>query len=218
MQRITTEDLREIPAYAQFPQEELIMMIRLGHPAKLRTLRSVSYQKESCTSSFLILSGKIEKILFLAGSRSVKIGVVGRGDWIGVPELLMEGTHLYDSRTMEKTNILQFTPQNFHQLMTGASFNQHITGYLSREIILLHHNMEYNTPRSRILQLLKERVVVSSNGKNSLIMTQEQMAVETGTTRETVNRCLKELERAGILITGRGFIEIPNLEELDLME
>ena len=218
MQRITTDDLRAIPALSLLPQEELIMLVRLGHPLKLRTKRSVLYQKDSCNGCFLLLSGRIEKNLFLAGNRTLRIGTGEPGDWVGVPELLMEGSYIYDTCTTEETNILQFTPANFNLLMEGHSFNRFITAYLSREIILLHRNMEYNTPRVRIIQLLKENAIVDSGGKARLAMTQIEMAKETGTVRETVNRCLKELERAGILKTGRGIIEIFDLEELDSME
>jgi CRP-like cAMP-binding protein len=194
------------------------MMIRLGNLLVLRKERNINYQKDPCSSCSLILSGNVSKMIYLSNGGTIKIGTGKRGNWIGMTELIQNSPYLYDSRTIKETVILQFTRNNFQQLMAEQEFNKCIIQQLTREIILLHRSMEYNTPRARIIQLIRERVVVGLDGTALLTMTQDSMAEETGTTRETVNRCLKNLERSGIVRTGRGCIEVIDLEVLDMTD
>jgi CRP-like cAMP-binding protein len=217
MERITTDELRKIPAFSRFPQQELVMMIRLGNILLLRKDRNISYQKDPCSSCSLILSGMINKKLYLTDGGTMKIGTGEVGNWIGVTELVQKGPFLYDSRTITESVIMQFTQHNFQQLMDGKEFNRHIVQQLSREIVLLHRSMEYSTPRARIILFLRDSVTISTKGIATLTLTQQEIARETGTTRETVNRYLRELERSSIIKTARGSIDVLNLNELDTL-
>ncbi len=75
-------------------------------------------------------------------------------------------------------------------------------------MIILHRDIELNTPRARIIELLKEKAIVKEDSSIHVYMTQNEIAGETGTTRETVNRFLNELVKMGLIRTGRGYLQI----------
>ena len=52
------------------------------------------------------------------------------------------------------------------------------------------------------------------SGEVALMATQDEIAKAIGTTRETVNRYLQELQRKNLLIVRRGQIDIPELDAL----
>ena len=154
---------------------------------------------------------------YLSDESSVKIGTLHPGDWIGIPELLLKTEFLFDAIAEEDSVIMSFSSMDFARLMEAVEFSGIVLKRLSREVVFLHRSMELNTSRARIIRLLQERTEFLEDDESAVHMTQEEIAEETGTTRETVNRFLKELEKLDVVDVGRGIIRIVDVDELDKM-
>ncbi len=218
MDRISTEILKSVLGLNLLSHEILAGLIRFGHLEHIRKQRVIGYQKDACGFCFCVIEGKVNKIKFMSDESSLKIGTSVQGEWVAVPEVIMKTDFLYDSVASVGSIILSFSAPDFVQLLKTCGFRDYILRIMSKELILLHRNIELNTPGARIIQLIKERVEVRPGFSNLLPMTQDEIAGETGTTRETVNRFLKNLEGMNIIRTGRGSLEITDLEALDGFE
>ena len=216
MKRISVDELRLLPGLKVLPRVILEGLVRSGHRMEIRKNRIVSYQKDRCDYSFCILSGRFRKVKYLSDESSVKIGTLHPGDWIGIAELLLKTEFLFDTIAEENSVIISFSSSDFARLMVTDGFSDIVMKRLSREVVLLHRSMELNTSRARIIRLLQERTEFFED-EAAVHMTQEEIAEETGTTRETVNRFLKELEKLDVVDVGRGILRIVNVDELDKM-
>ena len=217
MKRISVDELRLLPGLNGLSREALERLVRCGHQSEIRKNRIVTYQKDRCDHCYCILSGRLRKLKYLADESSVKIGTLHPGDWIGIAELLLKTEFLFDTIAEADSIILSVSSSDFAGLMETDGFPDVALRRLSRDVVLLHRSMELNTSRSRIIRLLQERTEFLNNDEAAVYMTQEKIAEETGITRETVNRFLKELEKLEVVEAGRGVIRIIDIDELDRM-
>lgn len=70
----------------------------------------------------------------------------------------------------------------------------------------LMENIAFQSIPYRIAEFLLKRV--DPGGNAALQITHEQFAVELGTAREVVSRCLQDLVRKNIITTRRGYIQV----------
>jgi len=209
-------DLRKHLNVFNFPRPLVDEMIRYGHVQEVRSGRVLVYQKEWIQGVSLLLGGGINKIQYLSDESSVKAGTLGPGQWGGIVEVLTSVPALTDLVASEKSTILMFSPADFPRLMEVKGTKDYFLKIFARENARLHRRMGSNSPRARIVRLLVDSI--GPEGSSVIHMTQDCIANDAGTTRETTNRFLKELERMRILSLGRGLITIEDIQALESLD
>ena len=178
--------------------------------------RPVFYQDDPPELAFLILDGAAQRIKYRSDETTLTIGLAGRGEWIGLTEVILKCPYLHDATATESLQLLGFSRIQLMKFLSSTDLAAYLMTVLSRDSYLLHSRLELNRPVDRIADFLL-RSVEGPGGK--LQLTQDTIAATIGLARETVNRHLKRLEASGAIRISRGKVEILDRQALsDLTE
>ena len=144
------------------------------------------------------------------------IGNAEAGDWIGLSESLLNCPYLYDAETAVDTGAFVFSTRSFREVVKVGEMKDLFLEYLAKSVYTLHSQIELNAPYYRLVKyiLTNCRRMVGNEPTILLKTTQDEIALVIGTTRETVNKYLQELQKKELVRVNRGSIEILNLDAL----
>ncbi len=185
--------------------------VRLAEPAALRTGKALCWQGDRADHCWLLLEGQVRAVMYRSDESTIELGHSGRGDWLGLAELLLESPYLADSTADRPCELAAFSRAGLLQLMELPGVQHSLLRELARRYYTLHARMELKTPRDRIVRLLVERC---GGSPGEIACTQEEIAEAIGVTRETVNRHLGELAAEGLVRIGRGVLQVPDPSRL----
>jgi CRP/FNR family transcriptional regulator/CRP/FNR family cyclic AMP-dependent transcriptional regulator len=208
-----SELLRKIPLFASLRDEELDA---INHVSVVKTFpkdRFILLEKEEGDSLFIILKGKVKVTSFSEHGKEVIFSILGDGDFFGEMSILDGKPRSASVVAAEDSVIRTLRRADFYNLMEtypriAFSLLEVLTQRLRRADERIE-SMALLDVSGRIagilLQLADEKGVRTDRG--ILIKarpTHQELANMVGTTRETVTRALKQLERRKyILISGK---------------
>jgi CRP-like cAMP-binding protein len=189
---------------------------RYGHPRQLRPGQTLCSQGEVVDQVFLVLGGRLFRVKYRSDDSLGPLPGLVPGDWCGLPESLSGSSYLADVRAEESCLVLAFGLINFRSLLEGcAEFRERLPRILARELVLLHHQLADAGPLDRIISyLLGQRRQIGSSIKHSVSITQAELGLAVGCTRETVNKYLGLLQARGLIEVQRSRIVISDWEAL----
>jgi CRP/FNR family transcriptional regulator, cyclic AMP receptor protein len=203
-------------ARARMPDDSLDAIIRYGRRSDTRSGKAFFYQGDSAEEAFLLLEGEASALRYKASGKAIELPRSGPGDWLGLPELALGAPHPLDLLAAGNCVALAFSRYAFGLASALASFAALVSRALARELLALHAYGADDSPEERILAyILGRRKNLVGIGNPTVAVTQERIAQAVGTTRETVNKKLKGLEREGLLRTLRGQIEVLDWQALE---
>ncbi len=198
-----------------FQTQELKNILLLCTQDTFRKGKILFYQGDKSEGAFYLAEGTVNKIKYRSDDTSVMLGKAGPGSWLGLAETICRSICLYDASVSESSTVLYFSTRNFQIAMKNHLFTRKILETLSKEHFLLHNQLELNQPSVRIIQSLLNAVSGKPSGNLVVHTTQDELAELNGVTRETVNKHLNRLQQDGLILIGRGKIEILLEEELE---
>jgi CRP-like cAMP-binding protein len=141
---------------------------------------------------------------------------IGPGSIFGLAECFLGTTYQFDALAVEPCGLLRFGRGSLQRLLLSGEATDVLFRSLAQENIALRGRLDSAGVGERIAAYLLSRS--EGTGKTRVVRTtQERIASAVGAARETVNRRLQDLERAGVLETGRGEILVYRLDELARM-
>lgn len=199
---------------------EINKVIKYTTLHEIRTGKVLFYQGDQAEMAYFVISGKIKKIKYRADESSAVIGKSGKGEWIGLSELLLNGPCLFDAVLEEKSDLLCINSNKLQLLMQIPGFTNAVTNFQAREYYQIHGELECRSPYEKIVNYFAAWIKSfekkdKKTGNFMIDITQESLAETVGFTRETVNKHLHELQDKGIISIGRGRIEIIKPEKLE---
>jgi CRP-like cAMP-binding protein len=203
--------LRAWPPFDRMPEGELRRVARSVEVSTLRRGKALYYQGDRPGRCWLLLEGHVRGVMYRSDETTVELGVWTPGEWLAMPELLLDAPCLCDALAEEGVTLAVFVRAAFEQLLAASGMWRHFMLELARRTYALHSRIELVTPLDRLVRLLVER---STAGTAGVSATQEELAEAIGASRETVNRHLGRLEAQGLLRVGRGVVEILEVESL----
>lgn len=169
---------------------------------EFRRQRAILYQDDRADAARLVLSGAADRYTWRSDGEQFLIETVGVGNWMGLPEALSGGPFLADAAAAPHCITATFDLPAVRTL--NLRFPETIARILAHGYYPLHGHLRFPSARERIVELLVERG--REGGEVSL--TQEDIGRLLSLSRETVNRVLRDLEKTGVLKTGRGRITV----------
>lgn len=165
---------------------------------------------------YLIRSGRVRIYLPNTDGREISLRVYGHGEVFGELSLLDGGPRTASAMALDQTQVYLLLRDDFLQLL-----RDHF-GLVQHIIALLVERLRYTTQYtqqlafmsvpSRIAAVLLQLASESDNG--NIKITQQDLANFVGTTREWVNRALKELASRGWIRLNRGSLVILDRDAL----
>jgi CRP/FNR family transcriptional regulator, cyclic AMP receptor protein len=148
------------------------------------------------------------------GQISTFLGVTA-GDWFGEGSVLKTEPRRYDVIALAETTLMCLDRAQFHHLhATNLPFNQFLVSHLNRRLgqaMTIIDAGRTRSPSQRIAMYLSR---IFWPGYRQLRLSQEELGLLVGLSRQTVNRILNEFEIQGLVTLQFGRINIRNEEAL----
>jgi CRP-like cAMP-binding protein len=189
---------------------------RFGSYVSHRAGRIIAWQGEIAERCYFLLSGSVRPLKHRIGAADIVLPIATRGDWICLAEMVSSSPVLADQACASDCALLSFGARNFALLRGTPGIETWVSLCLAREATSLGGFLAEGGPMERIASfLLSRRKRAAGIESSSVSVTQAEIAVCLGLTRETVNKRLAELESRGIVETSRGSLRIPDWSALE---
>jgi CRP/FNR family cyclic AMP-dependent transcriptional regulator len=207
--------LNSVLAMRGLEKRELGLLGRYGVSVSFRAGKTLYCQGDRAESAFLILEGSIVPVKYGGDAESFELPPRKPASWAGLAETLSDAVYGFDASAPGGCEALRYSRFNLEQILSDVGMARYLLGELAKENCRLMRALENDRPLSRIVEyLLLRRRTTAGLASSVISITQTQIAQAIGTTRETVNKHMKAMERSGLLKTGRGAIEILDWDAL----
>jgi CRP-like cAMP-binding protein len=171
----------------------------------------------------VVLNGHVRVLSHTIDDREVVIGVRAAGDIIGEQAALDNGPRSATLQALDQVEVITLTGTRFATLCQNhARLAWALLGVFSgrlREIGRQRAEYGGGSSSRRVFAQLLELALQQGHGNGSGIeirheSTQQQLAANAATSRESYARALRDLRERGIISTGRGWIRVHQPDEL----
>ena len=214
--------LVKVPLFAEFSRtdlDDLASFVRLRRYPKGSI---IFHQGDLGTSLYLIESGEVKLTVTGDSGRRVTLALLGPGAFFGEMSLLDGGPRSTDAaaRVECKLGVLsrdQLIPFLAAHPPATASLLSILTRRLRRTTDQVHDAFLLDIS-ARLAKTLLQLAETNSQSPDGFLrapkLTQDELAEMVGGTRESVNKCLKQYARQGIVRCHRGMVVVLKPEEL----
>ncbi|TCT13250.1 CRP-like cAMP-binding protein [Tepidamorphus gemmatus] len=168
-----------------------------------------------------VISGIVKMSNFTSGGKAVSYTGLTKGGWFGEGSVLKDEPRQYDIIALRETRVALLNGPTFRWLCENSTpFNRFLVRQLNERlgqfIALLGHDrgFEATTRLARCIAWLCNPVLSPGVG-NRLEISQEELGLLSGLSRQMANRCLKVLEEEGLVRVepdGIGILDLDGLK------
>jgi CRP-like cAMP-binding protein len=218
-----TELLRSVPVFSELSDQDIAALARLTVRKKYPKDTVVFFENEEGDFFFVILEGRIKVTILGDDGREVILSVLGPGDFFGEMALLDNEPRSATAIAAEDSELLSLHRHDFQSVL--ADNRSIVTGLikvLTARLRKANHQIStlalldvYGRVARVILDLAREEGRRLKDGRISFHRpTHQELANRIGTTRETVTRMIKDLERQGLIqVEGKEIVLQPDFEK-----
>ena len=218
------ELLRTVPIFSELTDGDFASLARLASRRRFPKDTVVFFENEEGDFFFMILEGRIKVTILGDDGREVILSMLAQGDFFGEMALLDNEPRSATAIAVEETELLSLHRTDFQTVLTE---NRSITTALIKVLTarLRRANQQISTLALLDVYGLVARVIVDMAREEGRRLrdgriafrraTHQEIANRIGTTRETVTRMLKDLERQGLIhIEGKEIVVEPDFEKV----
>ena len=201
--------LRSDSAFCLLPPDSLALLDKLSYAVTYPQRVVLFSQEQPCRGVFILCSGKAKVSAASRIGKPLMIRVAEAGEVLGLSSAISGGNYDVTAETLATSLVRFMKREDF------THFLQHSSPTVSKVIAALGREYEqaldslrslalHDTATARVAQLLLKICGNGSNGQRrelsaKFLLTQEQIAQMTATTRETVTRLLSQLRRERVI-------------------
>ncbi|MEO8107094.1 MAG: Crp/Fnr family transcriptional regulator, partial [Actinomycetes bacterium] len=180
----------------------------------------IFHEGDPADTVHLIVSGHVFIRITTPQGDVATVRVVGPGGHFGELALVAPGARLATVRAVERAETLVIGADAFSGLRRrNPEIERAMTAMMTSEVRRLSHQLVealyLPVPKRIRRRLMDLHTMYAVDGERvTLPVTQEDIAGLAGTTRPTTNKELMSLQDAGLIVVGRGRIEVLNPTEL----
>jgi len=217
------ELLRTVPLFSELSDEALES---LGHLATRRRYPKdtvIFFENEEGDCLFMILDGRIKVTILGDDGREIILTMLGSGDLFGEMALLDNEPRSATAIAVEESELLSLQRTDFQAVLgENPGISSALIKVLSQRLRRANHQIStlalldvYGRVARVILDMAREEGRRLKDGRIAFRRaTHQEIANRIGTTRETVTRMLKDLERQDFVkIEGREILLQPGFEK-----
>jgi len=215
--------LKQTPVFSVLNEEELDGIV--PHVIKRRLKRNtvIFHENDPAAAFYLVKTGRVK--IFKAGpdGREQVLAILGDGQIFGDVPAFDGGPYPATAATMADSEIYLIRSEDFQDLVRRypevALKIIRVLGQRLRQSMELVRDLSFKQVPHRLAGLLLKFGDEYGSGTEAgilinLPLSRQELADIVGTSRETITRELKKLEREGILQVNRRLITIVDLEQL----
>jgi CRP/FNR family transcriptional regulator, cyclic AMP receptor protein len=216
------ELLRTVPLFSELSDEAIASLGRLASRRRYPRDTVVFFENEEGDCLFMILEGRIKVTILGDDGREIILTMLGPGDLFGEMALLDNEPRSATAIAVEESELLLLQRSDFQAVVgENPGISSALIKVLSARLRRANHQIQtlalldvYGRVARVILDMAREEGRRLKDGRIAFRRaTHQEIANRIGTTRETVTRMLKDLERQGLVrIEGREIILQPDFE------
>lgn len=217
------ELLRTVPIFAELSEVDVQALARLTTRRRYPKDTVVFFENEQGDTLFMILEGRVRVTILGDDGREVILSVLGPGDFFGEISLLDNEPRSATAIAAEESELLLLHRADLQGAMSeNPSIGAALIRVLSARLRRANHQIStlalldvYGPVARVILDIAREEGRRLKDGRIAFRRaTHQELANRIGTTRETVTRMLKDLERQGLItVDGREVVLEANFEK-----
>ena len=218
------ELLRTVPIFAELSDPDIASLSKLATRRRYPKDTVVFFENEEGDFFFMILEGRIKVTILGDDGREVILSILGPGDFFGEMALLDNEPRSATAIAIEETELLSLHRTDFQTVMADnksitTALIRSLTGRLRRanhQISTLALLDVYGRVARVIAEMARDEGRRLRDGRIAFRRaTHQEIANRIGTTRETVTRMLKDLERQGLIhVEGREMVVGEDFEKV----
>ena len=217
------ELLRTVPIFSELSEPDIAALARLTSRRTCPKDTVVFFENEEGDSFFCIVVGRIKVTILGDDGREVILSVLGRGDFFGEMALLDNEPRSATAIAVEDTELLSLHRNDFQSVLSdNRSIMSALIKILTARLRRANHQIStlalldvYGRVARVIVDTARDEGKRLKDGRIAFRRaTHQEIANRIGTTRETVTRMLKDLERQGLIhIDGKEVVVQPDFEK-----
>ena len=218
---ISREHLLEIAFWARDLAEPEIEHARRGIVEKNYPADSyICHRGDRLDSWTGVVSGLVKMGTVSKSGKDVTFAGLRAGGWFGEGTILKGEPRLYDLMALRETRLALMSRATFHWLFEhSVGFNRFLVRQLNERLGQFIAVVEYDRTLVAAERVARNiawlfNPVLFPGGRNHLEITQEELGLLIGISRQATNKALQALENAGLLEVERNGITVRNLAGL----
>ena len=218
------ELLRTVPIFSELTDGDIASLSRLASRRRFPKDTVVFFEHEEGDFFFMILDGRIKVTILGDDGREVILSMLGPGDFFGEMALLDNEPRSATAIAVEESELLSLHRTDFQTVLTdNRSITIALIKVLTARLRRANHQIStlalldvYGRVARVIVDMAREEGRRLRDGRIAFRRaTHQEIANRIGTTRETVTRMLKDLERQGLIhIEGKEIVVEPDFEKV----
>ena len=218
------EVLRTVPIFSELSDEDITSLAHLALRKRYPKDTVVFFENEEGDFFFTILEGRIKVTILGDDGREVILSVLGPGDFFGEMALLDNEPRSATAIAVEESELLSLHRSDFQSVLNdNKSITSALIRVLSSRLRRANHQIStlalldvYGRVARVIVDMAREEGKRLRDGRIAFRRaTHQEIANRIGTTRETVTRMLKDLERQGLIhVEGKEIVVQPDFEKV----
>ena len=217
------ELLRTVPIFSELSEADIASLAKLTSRRACPKDTVVFFENEEGDSFFCIVDGRIKVTILGDDGREVILSVLGRGDFFREMALLDNEPRSATAIAVEESELLSLHRTDFQGVIgDNLAISVALIKVLTARLRKANHQIStlalldvYGRVARVILDMAREEGRRLKDGRIAFRRaTHQEIANRIGTTRETVTRMLKDLERQGLIkVEGRELVLQPGFEK-----
>jgi CRP/FNR family transcriptional regulator, cyclic AMP receptor protein len=212
----SAELLRSVPLFADLEEAELERFSRVAVPRSFPAGTRVFHEGDRSDACYIVCDGSFRVTREHSDGRAITLATLGRGEVFGELAMLDGDTRSASAEALSDGELLALPATAVKGLLARhPEISVKLVAALVRRLRAANERISrqsFQTVPSRVAgvlsQLVSETTRSGEAGEVTIRMNQSDLAQLAGTSRESVSRFLADLERAGIVRSGRGRVTV----------
>jgi CRP/FNR family cyclic AMP-dependent transcriptional regulator len=217
----SAELLRSVPLFADLEQAELERFSRVAVPRSFPAGTRVFHEGDRSDACYIVREGSFRVTREHSDGRAITLATLGPGEVFGELAMLDGDTRSASAEALSDGELLALPAVDVKGLLARhPEISVKLVAALVRRLREANERISrqsFQTVPSRVAGVLSQLVSEARGGEGGEVtirMNQADLAQLAGTSRESVSRFLADLERAGVVRSGRGRVTVLDAAKL----
>lgn len=217
------ELLRTVPIFSDLAPAELERLAQLTTRRHYPKDGVIFFENEAGDSLFLVATGRVKVTILGDDGREIILSVLGPGEFFGEMSLLDNEPRSATTIAAEDSELLCLSRADFEGVFADIpSITTNLIKVLTARLRHANHQIStlalldvYGRVARVIVEMARDEGRRLRDGRIAFQRpTHQEIANRIGTTRETVTRMLKDIQRQGLIhVSGKEIVLEPNFEK-----
>ena len=208
--------LRSVPLFADLEEEELERFSRVAVPRSFPAGTRVFHEGDRSDACYIVREGSFRVTREHSDGRAITLATLGPGEVFGELAMLDGDLRSASAESLTEGELLALPAVDVRSLLARhPEISVKLVAALVRRLRAANERISrqsFQTVPSRVAGVLSQLVAEATHGGETgevtIRMNQADLAQLAGTSRESVSRFLADLERAGVVRSGRGRVTV----------